>query len=319
MSGYGLATGGDGSVYFVTGDGTYNVNTANALELGNSVVRIKLVSGKIQVLDWYSPQNRDDLKRFDTDLGSAGAVPVPNSHLLLAGGKEGRLYLIDRNDMGRGTKPSLHSFQVTNPPLPRFDNPSKAGDILYWNIHGSPVVWPRQDQMFVYIMGEEDRLKQYKMVPDAGPAGWKFASDTPFKQSKEAAAFPNPPNGLFHDKSRNTIWMPGGFLTLSANGSDGASAIVWATMPFNANANHEVVRGVLRAFDALDISKGQIWSSEDFGVPADRLGWFAKFNPPVVANGKVYVAAFQQERIDNGVHLKAEGGDQPALVIYGLK
>ena len=90
-------------------------------------------------------------------------------------------------------------------------------------------------------------------------------------------------------------------------------------MPYSANANHEVVRGVLRAFDASDVSKGQIWSSEDFGVADDSLGSFAKFNPPVVANGKVFVATFQQESVDNGVHRKAEGGNQPALAIYGLK
>jgi hypothetical protein len=106
---------------------------------------------------------------------------------------------------------------------------------------------------------------------------------------------------------------------VSSNGSDAKSGIVWVTMPFSNNANNEVVLGVLRAFDASDVSKGQLWSSEDSGVPADRLGMFAKFNPPTVANGKVYVATFQQERIDNGAHKKMDGGDQPALVIYGLK
>jgi hypothetical protein len=318
MSGHGLAAVG-GNVYFVTGDGTYNVANPNFTELGNSVVKARLVSGKIKVQDWFAPQNRDDLKKFDTDLGSGGAVPVPNSHLLLAGGKEGRLYLLDRDDLGRGGKLSLQSFQVTNPPVKRVPTPTKAGDIFYWNIHGSPVIWPRQGEMSVYIMGEEDRLKQYRLVPDGTPAGWRFESNIPFKKSKESVAFPNPPNGLFNDPNRPMIWMPGGFLTLSANGNDGDTGIVWATMPFNGNANMEVVRGVLRAFDALDISKGQIWSSEESGNQNDRVGWFAKFNPPVVANGKVFVAAFQQERIDNHVHFKAEGGDRPALVIYGPK
>jgi hypothetical protein len=221
--------------------------------------------------------------------------------------------------MGRGVKPSLHSFQVTNPPLPRVAHPAQVGDTLYWNIHGAPVVWPLRNQMFVYVVGEEDHLKQYKLVPDAGPAKWKFASDMPFKQSKETAPLPNPPNGLPNDKTRNMIWMPGGFISISSNGTDANSGIVWVTMPFGANANHEVVLGVLRAFDASDVSTGQLWSSEDSGIPADRLGMFAKFNPPTVANGKVYVPVFQQERIDNGAHKKMEGGDKPALVIYGLK
>jgi len=90
-------------------------------------------------------------------------------------------------------------------------------------------------------------------------------------------------------------------------------------MPFAENANRAVVRGVLRAFDATDVSKAELWDSEQSGN--DGLGFFAKFNPPVVANGKVFVAAFQQETIETntGIHSKAPGGLMPALAIYGLK
>jgi hypothetical protein len=116
--------------------------------------------------------------------------------------------------------------------------------------------------------------------------------------------------------------MPGGFLSISADGNKDGTGIVWATMPFADNANLNVVRGVLRAFDASDVSNnanGQLWSSEDENIPADGLGMFAKFCPPTVANGKVYVATFQQERVDNGVHEKMPGGNLPALAIYGPK
>ena len=78
---------------------------------------------------------------------------------------------------------------------------------------------------------------------------------------------------------------------------------------------------MLRAFDASDVSngsRGQLWSSEE-GVPSDSVGMFAKFCPPTVANGKVYVASFQQERVTNGVHEKMPGGQRPALLIYGPK
>jgi hypothetical protein len=324
MSGSGLAAV-DGSLFFTTGDGTYNVTNPTALELANSAVKIGLVGGNIQVQDWYAPLNAQngnnvngfDMKAFDLDLGSAGPVPIPNSHLLLLGGKEGRWYLVDRNAMGKGTKLSLHSFQVTRAPQPRVANPAKSGDVLFWNIHGAPVIWPLAGQMFAYVMGEEDFLKQYRLIPDAGPAGWKFASDAFFKKSKETVGLP-PPNVL-NDPTRNMIFMPGGFLTLSANGTDASTGIVWATMPFAENANHAVVRGVLRAFDAMDVSKGELWDSEQSGK--DGLGFFAKYNPPVVANGKVYVAAFQQESVDTNtqVHTKAPGGLMAALVIYGLK
>ena len=91
-------------------------------------------------------------------------------------------------------------------------------------------------------------------------------------------------------------------------------------LPYANNANRFVVRGVLRAFDAADVSRAQLWDGENTGNPNDRLGQFARFCPPTVANGKVYMATFQAETIStDNVHHKAAGGDQPALAIYGLK
>jgi hypothetical protein len=286
------------------------------------VVKVGLTGGKFQVQDWFAPrngqvtnnQNGFSLKIFDLDLGSAGPLPLPNSHLMLAGGKEGRWYLLDRNSLGKGTKVSLHSLQVTRAPEKRVPNPVNAQDVAFWNIHGAPVAWALTGQMFAYVMGEEGALQQYQLIPD--PAnGWKFASDNAFKTSKETVGLPQ---GNLADPHRD-IFMPGGFLTLSANGADTTTGIVWAAMPFADNANHRVVRGALRAFDATDVSKGELWDSEQ--SPADGLGFFAKFNYPVVANGKVYVAAFQQEGVDTNtqVHTKAPGGLMAALVIYGLK
>jgi hypothetical protein len=316
MSGQGPATDGSGNVYFATGDGTFNGTT----DFGNSVLKIKLVAGKIQIQDWFTPATHEMLKQFDADLGSGGAVTVPNSHLMLAGGKEGRMYLIDRNAMGHGAN-ALHDFQVTNAPINRVTPPVKAEDRFFWNIHGSPVIWPRQDHMFVYIDGEEDPLKQYKLIPDTGGAGWKFDSDNPLFKSVESPGLP-PAN--LRGAGRTEVFMPGGFITLSADGDQDGTGIVWVTMPFADNANHKVVRGVLRAFDAIDVSRGgagQLWSSEDENIPTDSLGMFAKFCPPVVANGKVYVATFQQETVgrENNVHQKMVGGAQSALAIYGLK
>ena len=306
MSGQGASADADGNIYVVTGDGTFDAST---MDLGDSVVRLKFAGGSLQADDWFTPQNQDFLKKNDVDLGSSGAVLVPNSHLLITGGKEGRMYLIDRSNMGKGATMSLRSFIASRDP----DLPGKH----FYNIHGTPVIWTRaDDEMYVYLMAEEDHLKQYKLVRDAAN-GWKFDADTPFKSSKEVAPYPNFPDGLF-GKPRDAVWMPGGFCSISANGqSDG---IVWVTMPFAASANHAVVRGVLRAFDASDISGGELWDSEATGDDNDRLGQFAKFCPPTIANGKVYVATFQEETVtQDGVHHKAANGDQPALVIYGLR
>jgi hypothetical protein len=98
--------------------------------------------------------------------------------------------------------------------------------------------------------------------------------------------------------------MPGGILCLSANGRNLGSAIVWASVPLSGDANLETVPGVLRAFDALDLTK-ELWNSEQNSA-RDRVGMFAKFCPPVVANGKVYLATFK------------DGMGANKLNVYGL-
>jgi hypothetical protein len=307
MSGEGPSVDELGNVYLVTGNGSYDGKT----EFSDSVLKMKLDGGKLQIQDWFTPQDQTKLKDYDYDLGSGGVAVVPNSHLLLAGGKEGVMYLLDRDNLGKGTGPFLQSFQVTHP-LPK--------PPLGYNIHGTPVIWPRTNEMYVYVMGEESPLRQYRLVPDPSPggAGWKFETGVPLKSSPESAPYPNFPIGLFVAGRTEAVWMPGGFLALSAFGAGDGTGILWVNMPYAENANHMVVRGVLRAFDASDVSKGELWDSESTGNDNDRLGQFAKFCPPTVANGKVYVATFQQETVlANNKHVKTMDGDRPSLVIYG--
>jgi hypothetical protein len=309
MSGEGPAADADGNVYVVTGNGSNNGRT----DFGDSIVKLSLAGGKFQVRDWFTPANELTLKDHDVDLGSGGAALLPRSHLLIAGGKEGRMYLIDRDNMGKGKRPPIQSFQVTHGPF----------EHTYYNLHGTPAIWPRGNDMYVYLAGEEDPVKQYRIVPDngGGSPGWKFESGkSPYRTSSASSPYPNYPDGLFKQAEREPVWMPGGFLALSANGTDEGTGILWVTMPYSGNANHMVVRGVLRAFDASDISRPELWDSESTGNRNDRLGAFAKFNPPTVANGKVFVATFQQENITaEGLHLKNPNGERPALVIYGLR
>ena len=85
--------------------------------------------------------------------------------------------------------------------------------------------------------------------------------------------------------------------SISANGDH--DGIIWATTPYNNDANQKVVRGMLHAYDATDLSK-ELWNSE--ANPEDDLGNYAKFTPPTVANGKVYLPTFSRR-----------------LVVYGLK
>jgi len=79
-------------------------------------------------------------------------------------------------------------------------------------------------------------------------------------------------------------------MSISANGNKAGTGILWATGSVEGDANRRTVPGVLRAFDATDVSK-ELWNSRQ-NAGQDGIGDFAKFCPPTVANGKVYVATF---------------------------
>lgn len=73
----------------------------------------------LKVVDYFVPMNVDNLNAGDTDLGSGGPLVLPDSlgsaahpHLLVGGGKEGKLYLIDRDNMGHFSSTSDNVVQV---------------------------------------------------------------------------------------------------------------------------------------------------------------------------------------------------------------
>ena len=78
------------------------------------------------------------------------------------------------------------------------------------------------------------------------------------------------------------------------------------------------VKGILLALDAADVTR-TLWTSEQF-AQRDRLGLFAKFVPPLVAAGKVFVATYG----DDEVKRKYDGPNQPtqfpanySVAVYG--
>lgn len=79
--------------------------------------------------------------------------------------------------------------------------------------------------------------------------------------------------------------MPGGFLLISADGAK--DGILWAAHPWSEDLNQKIGEGVARAFDAGSLN--ELWNSRQNRV-RDDYGNFAKFCPPTVAKGKVYLA-----------------------------
>lgn len=281
QSGLGLAADEEGTLYFVTGNGTFDADK-NGKNFGDSFVKLRFENGQLVLKDYFTPCNQKFMDDTDLDLGSGGAVLIPGTKLLFGGGKPGTIYLLSRENMGK--------YQAS-PTAPDCKNPNVLQEFLgtnihvhgagttYGHIHSAPVFWTGPTGSRMYVWGENDQLKEYKFQ------GNKFV-DT----ATPTLSTYRPPDG-----------MPGGMLSLSSNAKKKGTGILWAVVPTDGDANRfRGVQGIVVALDAVDVSK-QLWSSELAG-PRDRLGLFAKYVPPTVAGGKVFVATY---------------GDREALNVYG--
>ena len=251
MTGAGPAFDAVGNLYITTGNGTFDGST----EFGESIV--KLDPRSLRVLDYFTPSNFNTLNDFDLDFGTQGPTMLPVGNLMVVGGKEGKIYVVDVAKMGKNVPGDIQIDQEVQAVDPTI-RPTMSH-----HLHNAIPAWKSAKGLNVYVWGESDFLRAYRYDASTG----KFAVPAVAVGSILAPA-----------------GMPGGMMTVSANGS--RSGILWATLPLLGDANHATVPGNLFAFDAENLNL--LWSSTSAGD--DPLS-FAKGSPPVVANGKVYVAS----------------------------
>ena len=278
QAGNGPASDNEGNLYVMTGNGSFSPDKDK--QFGGAFVKL---SGDLVPVDWFAPANVETLNFLDVDLGSSGPMLMPGTDELVGGGKQGRIYALSQSKLG-GIQQHHWLHDELNPPIQFFQAARRwrlswlswfpglfnAG---YHHIHGSPVYWnSRLKGPTIYVWPEEDRVKA-------------FHYDANKKFNTKAL------QGMMGNKG-----MPGGFVSISANGPD--DGILWASIPYKDDAWVEIVRGSLRAFDAntLDL----LWSS-DGNEPADEFD-FAKYVPPTIANGKVYLATFSDRLNVYGLH-----------------
>jgi uncharacterized protein (TIGR03437 family) len=94
QSGRGPAFDSNGDVYVATGNGDWD----GQVNFGESILHLSGTG--LALKDWYTPAEWSDLNENDQDLGSAGAILIPNTNLLLVGGKTGMLHLVQADSMG---------------------------------------------------------------------------------------------------------------------------------------------------------------------------------------------------------------------------
>jgi hypothetical protein len=258
MAGEAPSADSSGNIYLSVGNGTVgtNGNPRDTINRGESFLKLTRSGTNLTVASWFTPNNYSTLEASDIDLGSAGLLLIPGTNLAFSAGKQGIAYLVKRDNMGGLSFSSSDTNVVQTITL--------ASDGVY----GSPVWWDGPSASFGYIWPASDYLQQYK-----------FDRVTNMFVLPKFARSPTPaPSG-----------HPGGFLALSANGTNAGSGIVWASHQLGSSAQGAIRPGILHAYNAENVTN-ELWNSEL--LSRDSVGNFAKFVPPTVANGKVYLATF---------------------------
>ena len=241
-----------GYVYLFVGNG-FGSGYDGVSKFSESVLKLDPANG-LKLVDWFTPGNWSALDNQDLDLASSGPMLIPGTNLLAGGGKTGDLYVLNTVNLGK--------FNATDSQVVQKQHISAS------ELRGGPVYWQRSAANggpLLYNWGMGDSVK-----------AWPF-NGTTFAASPSAVG-----------TGGNQIF-PGGILALSANGEQHGSGVLWATVATSGDAqDNPPVPGELHAFDAENVSR-ELWNSA-MHASRDGFGNFAKFVPPLVANGKVYVA-----------------------------
>lgn len=217
---------------------------------------LRMSATDLSVLDYFAPDDNAYLATHDADLGSGGNVLLPGSssfpHELLGGGKDGNVFVINRDSMGGYNNTSNNVLQTVHTGTSEFDN-----------IFSTPVYW----NGMIYIHGNDDVLRAFSW--NAGATGGQQLSSSPVATG----------NAYFGQH--------GATPSLSANGNN--NGILWDIDNSSYNSTDPTTSGaaVLHAYDAGNIAN-ELYNSADSGS-RDQAGQALKFTVPTIANGRVFV------------------------------
>ncbi|HEX4265646.1 MAG TPA: chitobiase/beta-hexosaminidase C-terminal domain-containing protein [Verrucomicrobiae bacterium] len=221
MGGDGLCADSQNNLYLESGNGSFSAFT-NGGDYGDSFVKLSTTNG-FAVADYFTPWNQSSMDVNDQDLGSGGAILLPDSvgssahrRLIIGGGKEGTLYLQDRDNMGHFN--SANDNQIVQ------ELKSAIGGLF-----GSGAYFNN----WIYFQGTSDRMKAFSITN-------AVMSTTPVSTSTP------------------TLGYLGYTPTISANGT--SNGIAWVIQA-DAYANNGPA--VLHAYNATNLAQELYNSSQN--------------------------------------------------------
>jgi hypothetical protein len=154
MSGAGLAADSSGNIYFLDANGDFDTNLNSSGfpsdgDYGNAFMKVS-TSGGLAVADYFEMDNQASENGSDTDLGSGGAMVLPDlndgaghtMHLAVGAGKDANLYVVNRDSMGKFNPSNNNAiYQELAGKLPGgvFAMPAYFNNTVYFGSVGSPI------------------------------------------------------------------------------------------------------------------------------------------------------------------------------------
>ena len=284
MSGGGLVSDGPGTILLTTGNGGSGQTPTGTVPgssppsgLGESVVRLDVQpDGSLKAVDFFTPYDGLALDGDDLDFGSGSPVALPDQyfgtstvpHLAVAVGKEGYVYLLNRDNLGGSG-----------------NGPNGTDDVVgrygpNGGVWSSPAVWPG-DGGWVYIPtasgavssgGSSGQLDAYQYVVSNGTPSLNLAG-----QSSDAFGF---------GSSAPVV---------TSDGTASGSALLWEIWSPDGTG----VGAQLRAYDPVPVDgvMQEVWDAP--------VGTASKFNPPGIGGDRVYVGTRDGHVIGFGAPVSA--------------
>lgn len=250
QAGGGLVSDGPGRIIVSTGNGVSPAKgpgTAVPNNLAESIIRLQVQPDRtLKPVDFFSPVNNTNLDTDDTDFGSGGPMAVPDGfgtashpHLLVQTGKDGRVFLLDRDDLGgtgQGPNATDDVLQTAGPYRGNWGHPA------FWGGNGG----------YVYMAPSGGPLSAFKIGTTAD--GNPILSRT--------------------GTSAGTFGFGSGSPVVTSNGTTG-SALVWLVYSSGSNGSG----AQLQAYDAMPSKgtmtlrySAPIGTASKFAVPATDNG-----------------------------------------------
>jgi predicted lipoprotein with Yx(FWY)xxD motif len=247
QSGSGLMSDGPGRIFVATGNGVSPAagpGTSPPGELGDSVVRLAVQPGGALVAkDFFAPVNAPVLAAHDQDFGSGGPIALPfgtsaHPNLLMEAGKDGRIFILDRDNLGgRGTKT---------------DHPVYVTPVSYEGQGGEPAAFAGSGGAdYIYYHGGADFTRAFKF--NTTTAALTDAGQTP---------------DAFRGGSSSPV--------ITSDGTNPASAVMWQVNSGGDGSTHGTLEA-FDAIPTASGQLKMIWSApigtaNKFGVPATDSG-----------------------------------------------